>query len=265
MKDLHIVVLVVDETTGRRCPTNVNQGHDTITPQVYVVDINRALAFNGQGRSSQSHTPPIPDEPIWLAEEVSALTSNGYTPSPPPRSDMEQSNQPINLSSLLNLLGRDRGRGTVRGRGAPHGHGSSQSLILSHGRRGPTQSDTPLGFSPKEIEAVSIRDSVYSKGTALALSQAFMLPGDMQREVESSPDNLLAPNEELAEEEGGSLDKDLNANVSEQHSTEAEQIGKASNPGQKEASGGSNNGSTVVEDTHAQVTPPPLQDQTIEK
>lgn len=29
--------------------TNVNQGHDIITPQVHVTDINQALAFNGQG------------------------------------------------------------------------------------------------------------------------------------------------------------------------------------------------------------------------
>ncbi|KAF7121268.1 hypothetical protein RHSIM_Rhsim13G0132900 [Rhododendron simsii] len=196
---------------------------------------------------------------------------------------MEQPNQPINLSSLLNLPGRYRGCSTIRGRGAPHGHGSSQSLIPSHGRRGPTKSDSPLGFSPKEIEAshrdkrqrlestegesrsqqnapslvwapklthgnrlVSIRDSVDSEGIALALSQAFMLPRDMQREVESSPDNLFGsfmvhsakPSEKLAEEEGGSLDKDLNANVSEQHSAEAEQIGVASNSGQKEACGG---------------------------
>ncbi|KAI8550680.1 hypothetical protein RHMOL_Rhmol06G0126700 [Rhododendron molle] len=30
-------------------PTNVNQGHAIITPQVHITDINRALAFNGQG------------------------------------------------------------------------------------------------------------------------------------------------------------------------------------------------------------------------
>lgn len=29
--------------------TNVNQGHDITTPAVHVADINRVLAFNGQG------------------------------------------------------------------------------------------------------------------------------------------------------------------------------------------------------------------------
>jgi hypothetical protein len=32
---------------------------------------------------------------------------------------------------------------------------------------------------------------VDSEGTAIALSQAFMLPLDMQKELASSPDNLL--------------------------------------------------------------------------
>ncbi|KAI8534671.1 hypothetical protein RHMOL_Rhmol10G0108600 [Rhododendron molle] len=134
--------------------------------------------------------------------------------------------QPINLSSLLNIPGAGRGRG----RGTSRGRGRSQSPAPSHGRRGPAQQDAPPGFSPEEIEAshrdkrqrldassveqpssqlaapqtplwapqfmhggrpVTVHDSVESEGTALALSQAFMLPGDMQKVIASSPDNLL--------------------------------------------------------------------------
>lgn len=39
---------------------------------------------------------------------------------------------------------------------------------------------------------VSVRDSAESEDTALALSQAFLLPGDIQKEVENSPDKFLS-------------------------------------------------------------------------
>jgi hypothetical protein len=133
-------------------------------------------------------------------------------------------NQPIDLSSLLTLPGTGRGRG----RGAARGRGRSQSPVPSHGHRGSTQPDFPPGFPPEGAEAshrdkrprleeaaggslttlpaptpvwaprfshgnraITVRDSVESEGTAMALSQAFLLPGDMQKEVASSPDNLL--------------------------------------------------------------------------
>ncbi|XP_058203015.1 uncharacterized protein LOC131317485 [Rhododendron vialii] len=162
----------------------------------------------------RSRTPPISDEPISFAEEASSPTSssssNGYTPSPPAM------NQPIDLGSLLTIPGR--GRGAARGQG---GQG--------RGRRTQTQTDAPPGFSPEEIEAIhrekrqrveqpqerppppssspapiwapsfshgnraiTARDTVETEGTALALSQAFLLPGDMQKEVAMSPDNLLS-------------------------------------------------------------------------
>ncbi|XP_058181266.1 uncharacterized protein LOC131299703 [Rhododendron vialii] len=125
-------------------------------------------------------------------------------------------NQPIDLGSLLTIPGR--GRGAARGQG---GQG--------RGRRTQTQTDAPPGFSPEEIEAIhkekrqrveqpqerpppsssspapiwapsfshgnraiTARDIVETEGTALALSQAFLLPGDMQKEVAMSPDNLLS-------------------------------------------------------------------------
>jgi hypothetical protein len=250
---------------------NVNQGHAIITPQVHVADINRALAFNGEGtalsgraRAAQillsykasyggfidrriraadnpaipgpppiqpeqgeveeeeegARTPPFSSDPILLADEASTSSSSGYTPSPP----HQEMDQPIDLSSLLTLpgAGRGRGRGTARGRGR------SQSPVPSHGRRGSTQPDFPPGFQPDGAEAshrdkrprleeatggsltaqpapapawtprfsrgnrpITVRDSVDSEGTAIALSQAFMLPLDMQKELASSPDNLL--------------------------------------------------------------------------
>lgn len=136
-------------------------------------------------------------------------------------------NQPINLSSLLTILGAGRGHGTAQG------HGDAQG----HGRRALVQSDAPSGFSPNEVteghrdkrqrlnspltrttlpkgnlttrrstasipiwaprlshgnRPVSICDSAEFKDTALALSQALFLPGDMQREVDNTPDKLLS-------------------------------------------------------------------------
>lgn len=57
-------------------------------------------------RSSRSHTPPIPDKPIRLAEERSTSSLRGYSPSPPFIN--QEMSQPIDLSSLLNLPGRGR-------------------------------------------------------------------------------------------------------------------------------------------------------------
>lgn len=39
---------------------------------------------------------------------------------------------------------------------------------------------------------VSIQDSAEAEDTALALFQAFLLPGDMQKEVQNFPDKLLS-------------------------------------------------------------------------
>lgn len=75
-----------------------------------------------QEGNDRSRTPPIPNEPILLAEEASTSLSSGYTPSPPHKQDMSQ---PINLSSLLNLLGRGQGHGASRGQGNTQGHGPS--------------------------------------------------------------------------------------------------------------------------------------------
>lgn len=158
-----------------------------------------------------------------LAEEASTSSSRGYTPSPPKSQNMDQ---PIDLSNLLTFPGRGRGRG----RGASEGREGTQSLVPTHGRHAAARADIPPGFSPEEIEAshrdkrqrlesqlnerlhpqssttptpiwapqlthgnwpVTIRDNVESEGTAFALSQAFLLPGDMQKEVASFPDNLL--------------------------------------------------------------------------
>ncbi|XP_058181185.1 uncharacterized protein LOC131299615 [Rhododendron vialii] len=66
---------------------------------------------------------------------------------------------------------------------------------------------------------------------------------------------MAAQNKEIAEEED-SLDKELDANVSEQHGVDADQNVEGTNPGQKEASGGPTDGSTVVEDTPAQTSHP---------
>ncbi|KAF7132357.1 hypothetical protein RHSIM_Rhsim09G0065500 [Rhododendron simsii] len=54
------------------------------------------MSIRGRARAAQ------------LAKETSISTSNGYTPSPPEDQNMVQPNQPINLSSLLNLPGRGR-------------------------------------------------------------------------------------------------------------------------------------------------------------
>ncbi|KAF7141956.1 hypothetical protein RHSIM_Rhsim06G0088600 [Rhododendron simsii] len=171
-----------------RPPTNVNQGHDFITPQVHITDINRALAFNEQGthlagraRVAQEGpvdlAPPIPDVPIRLTEEASTSSSSGYSPSPPvPEQEM---NQPINLSNLLTLPGHGRGHGFVRGHEESQGHGRRATALLDH-----------------------------------------------------------------AEEED-SLDKELNAEITEQTTKDAAQIDEdVSNPGHKEVSGGNNNTAT---------------------
>ena len=133
-------------------------------------------------------------------------------------------NQPIDLSNLLTIPGAGRGRGRGTGRGRP------LSPRPSHGRRGTTQAGHPPGFSPEEIEAghrekrqrleevpnegapsqpstvsaplwapqfrhgdrpITIRDSVEAEGNAMALSQAFLLPKDMQKEVASPSGRLL--------------------------------------------------------------------------
>ncbi|KAF7131633.1 hypothetical protein RHSIM_Rhsim09G0065600 [Rhododendron simsii] len=70
--------------------------------------------------------------------------------------------------------------------------------------------------------------------------------------------------EEILEEED-SLDRDLNAQVSEQPSAGANQIKEVTNPGQMEASGDPTKGSTVVEDTPIQASPPAIQDLTAEE
>ncbi|KAF7120620.1 hypothetical protein RHSIM_Rhsim13G0133400 [Rhododendron simsii] len=57
---------------------------------------------------------------------------------------------------------------------------------------------------------------------------------------------------------GRYLDKKLNANVFEKHGADAVQNVEGTNPGQKEASGGPIDGSTAVEDTGAQTSPPPV-------
>lgn len=135
--------------------------------------------------------------------------------------------QPIDLINLLTIPGRSQGRG----RGAPQGRDGTQSLAPTRGHRVASQADIPPGFSPEEVEAshwdkrqrlesslnerlppqssstptpiwapnlthgnrpVTIRDSVKSERITFALSQAFMLPRDMQKEVANSPDNLLS-------------------------------------------------------------------------
>ncbi|KAF7128983.1 hypothetical protein RHSIM_Rhsim10G0124800 [Rhododendron simsii] len=61
--------------------------------------------------------------------------------------------------------------------------------------------------------------------------------------------------EEITEEkEGDSLDRELNAHVSDQLVAYAKQNEEVTNLGQKEASGGPTDESTVAEDTPAQVT-----------
>lgn len=101
-------------------------------------EVSSPLSSNpDQGRSSRSRTPPIPDEPILIAEETSTMSSSGYSPSPPP----QEMNQPINLSNLLTLPGHGRGRGTARGQGESQGHG----------RRAFVQIDAPPSFSSSEV------------------------------------------------------------------------------------------------------------------
>ncbi|KAF7132396.1 hypothetical protein RHSIM_Rhsim09G0045500 [Rhododendron simsii] len=208
-----------------------------ITPQVHVADINRALAFNGQGthlagrarvaqvlfsywasyseiidrrtraadnpdllapsssnhdqgRSSRSQTPPFPDKPIQLAEEASSLTSSDYSPSPP-----QEMNQPINLSNLLTNPGAGRGRDTARGRRDAQGHGR-QAFI---------QSDAPPGFSPSEVA-----ESHHDKRQRIESSTTGTIPP----EGTLTTRRTTASNEDVAEEED-SLDRELNAHVSE--------------------------------------------------
>ncbi|KAF7139792.1 hypothetical protein RHSIM_Rhsim06G0114700 [Rhododendron simsii] len=102
-------------------------------------------------------------------------------------------NQPINLSSLLSRPGHGRGRGATRGQGSDQGRKGSQG----HGLRAAAHSDAPPGFSPEEIPTGHPDKRPYShnadaEDTALALSQAFLLPGDTQKEVEYSLNKLLS-------------------------------------------------------------------------
>lgn len=76
---------------------------------------------------------------------------------------------------------------------------------------------------------------------------------------------MTALNEEVIVEEEDSLDRELNAHVSEQPGAVADQIDEVTNPGQKETSGGPNEESTVVEDTPAQASPLAIQDLTVEE
>lgn len=136
-------------------------------------------------------------------------------------------NQPINLSNLLTLLGYDRGRGTACGHDGPQGHGCQATVHsdtppgfapneAAEGHRDKRQRLDSISTGATPLEGnltthrtttsvpiwaprlshgnrpISVRDSAESEDTALALSQAFLLPGDMQREVESSPDKLLS-------------------------------------------------------------------------
>lgn len=58
----------------------------------------------------------------------------------------------------------------------------------------------------------------------------------------------------------------LNAHVSEQPDATADQGDELTSPGQKEASGGLNEGSMIVEDTPTQAaSPPAIQDLTVEE
>lgn len=167
--------------------------------------------------------PPIPDVPIRLTEEASTSSSSGYSPSPPvPEQEM---NQPINLSNLLTLPGHGRGHGFVRGHEESQGHGRRATALLDvppcfapeevvdgHRDKCPRLDSSSLGTDIPEVNLtsrrssgfipiwaprlshgncpVSVRDSADSEDTALALSQVFLLPKDMQKEVESSPDKL---------------------------------------------------------------------------
>lgn len=136
-------------------------------------------------------------------------------------------NKPINLSNLLTLPRHGHGRGTVCGHKGSHGHGrraivhsdappgfSPNEVAEGHRDKRPSLDSTSSGATPPEGNLttrrstasipiwapqlshencpVSVRDSAESKDAALALSQAFLLPGDMQKEVESSPDKLLS-------------------------------------------------------------------------
>lgn len=75
---------------------------------------------------------------------------------------------------------------------------------------------------------------------------------------------MVALDEEEVVKEEDSLDKELDASVSEQPSVDADQNVEGTNHGQKEASGGLADGSTAAEDTPAQVSPPRIQDLTEE-
>lgn len=134
--------------------------------------------------------------------------------------------QPIDLSSLLNLPGRGRGWGTSRGRGTTQGRGTShgrraapQSDVppsfspeeVAAGHHDKCQRPDPfapntentqlqdfpvfaLTWAPQLVRGnrpVSIGDSADSEETALALSQALLLPVDMKKEIESPPSKLL--------------------------------------------------------------------------
>lgn len=106
----------------------------------------------------------------------------------------------------------------------------------------------------------TIQDEIWAAAWAACLKKAGV--------AETSPlwtENYLPSSVVEEEEEEGSLDRELNTNVSEQQVADADQVVDMTNLGQKEASDGPTGVSTAVEDTPAQATPPPLQDLIVDE
>lgn len=110
----------------------------------------------------------------------------------------------------------------------------------------------------------AIQDEIWAAAWVACLKKAGTAESSPLWTKNDLPSSQVVVEDEMVEEED-SLDRELNAQVSGQPGVVADQVDKVTNLGQKEASGGPNEESTVVEDTSAQASPPAIQDLTIEE
>lgn len=99
-----------------------------------------------------------------------------------------------------------------------------------------------------------IQDEIWAAAWATCLKKVGVAELSPLWTENDLPSSQVFVEDEPVEEEGDSLDRELNARVSEQPAADAEQGEDVTNLGQKEAGGGPNDDSTVVEDTTTEVT-----------
>ncbi|KAF7129126.1 hypothetical protein RHSIM_Rhsim10G0114300 [Rhododendron simsii] len=99
-----------------------------------------------------------------------------------------------------------------------------------------------------KTQMLVIQDEIWAVAWAACLQNAGVVELSPLWTENDFPSTIATPNEEFAEDEEDSLDKELNVNISEQHNANAKQNDEATNPGQKEAGGEPNEESTTAVD-----------------